>query len=149
MVAPCCYITDSDALSASFGKLLNCKESADVVLMIGADRERLFAHSLILSHRSDFYRRALSPEWRHVVPLNSIDERADSNRDLAIIAHADVNPEAMAHVLQYIYSGVASVPHDLLVAVSSIAEEILVPDLSRRCLANFVERVLDEDNALS
>ncbi|SPQ98230.1 unnamed protein product (mitochondrion) [Plasmodiophora brassicae] len=146
-----CTVNDPLSVAACLSSLVNDRDSADVVLLVGPERTPVYAHALILRARCQFYRERLSPVNAVMEPLSNFVANADAVRPAAAVAvvyHADQEVTTVVTVLQYLYCGIVEIPRDYLLPTSNLAEQLLLSDLSDRCLRFYSEQVLASDTAL-
>ncbi|KAI9326587.1 hypothetical protein BDR26DRAFT_1013240 [Obelidium mucronatum] len=109
--------------------LRNNSEFADVLLLIGQDEAPMLVHSNILACSSEYYNSALSNRW---CPNDEIElplEVDDNARIHVVLAHPDVEVDVMNCVLDYLYTGAATIPQALLIKVALFANQYLLDGL--------------------
>ncbi|KAJ3065592.1 hypothetical protein HDU98_011059, partial [Podochytrium sp. JEL0797] len=118
---------------------------SDVLLLVGPSKTPIFAHANILSQNCEYYGKALSETWSDssvVVPEGvEIDEkRLKSLR--AVLTHPDVEIETMTVILEFIYTGTATVADSMHSKVALFADQLILPSVKTQCLKHFAANVL-------
>jgi hypothetical protein len=85
-------------LSQDIGQLLTTGDNHDLIIQAGEgqDIKEFFAHSLILSARSSYFKTALSKEW------------AKKENGIIIFKKPNISPEIMELILKYLYTGLVN-----------------------------------------
>src|SRR6266498_1001881 len=83
-------------LSYDIGQLFATGDNYDLVIQAGEGQnlKEFFAHSLILSARSTYFRAALSKEW------------AKKENGIIIFKKPNISPEIIELILKYFYTGI-------------------------------------------
>src|SRR5579862_9888086 len=83
-------------LSQDIGQLLITGDNYDLTIQAGEGQnmKEFFAHSLILSTRSTYFKTALSNEW------------ARKENGIIIFKKPNISPEIIELILKYLYTGV-------------------------------------------
>lgn len=85
-------------LSADLGSLLDDRETADVVFVVGSEMSHVHAHRLILSVRCDYYRQRKYDLW--IKPYSPMAPLS--------VKRPQSTPSVFKSVLQYLYTGKVS-----------------------------------------
>ena len=82
-------------LSQDIGQLFSTGENYDLIIQAGENQnvKEFFAHSLILSARSSYFKTALSREW------------AKKENGIIIFKKPNISPEIIEIILKYLYTG--------------------------------------------
>src|SRR3954447_6529151 len=85
----------SDLLQ-DIGQLFLTKDNYDLIIQAGEGQntKEFFAHSLILSARSTYFKAALSKEWMK------------KENGIIIIKKPNISPEIIELILKYLYTGI-------------------------------------------
>ncbi|ORY49155.1 hypothetical protein BCR33DRAFT_763572 [Rhizoclosmatium globosum] len=130
------------------------KSLADIVILVDESKTPIYAHSVILSHRSEYYKKALSTRWiknqDRTVLLEGIalPTDLDPQHIRAVLTHPDTDVETLNILLEYIYTGSACVPESQLSSVALFADYISMDDVKLQCLAYWNMHLLKGENAL-
>ena len=101
-------------LSQDIGQLFSTGENYDLIIQAGENQnvKEFFAHSLILSARSSYFKTALSREW------------AKKENGIIIFKKPNISPEIIEIILEYLYTGLINLDKEnaeqLLKTVNSI-----------------------------
>ncbi|RIA90440.1 BTB/POZ protein, partial [Glomus cerebriforme] len=115
-------------LSQNFETLLKNSNNNDVIINVGSESnsKTFYAHSLILTSQSTYFRTALSSNW--------IKKDDDMN---IIFEKPNVSPKIFETILRHLYCGIVTLNEfttlELLDLISS-ADEFMLPELM-----NFIE----------
>ncbi|KAJ3073713.1 hypothetical protein HDU98_000849 [Podochytrium sp. JEL0797] len=113
---------------------------ADVLLLVGPSKTPVFAHANILSQTCEYYNKALSETWSDssVVVAKDVEIDAKRSKSLrAVLSHLDVKDETLHTILEFIYTGTATVEESLLSEVALISDLLLLPSIKDQCLEHF------------
>ncbi|KAJ3287543.1 hypothetical protein HDU79_005590 [Rhizoclosmatium sp. JEL0117] len=130
------------------------KSLADIVILVDESKTPIYAHSVILSHRSEYYKKALSTRWIKNQDRTALLEGIALPADLdpqhirAVLTHPDTDVETLNILLEYIYTGSACVPESQLSSVALFADYISMDDVKLQCLAYWNMHLLKGENAL-
>src|ERR1700722_17847919 len=85
-------------LSQDIGQLLITGDNYDLIIQAGEGQnmKEFFAHSLILSARSTYFKSALSKEW------------AKKENGIIIFRKPNISPEIIELILKYLYTGLVN-----------------------------------------
>ncbi|KAG0233790.1 hypothetical protein B0O80DRAFT_527472 [Mortierella sp. GBAus27b] len=108
-----------DGLGADFLRLVNSPIGSDVRLIIGEDQVVMYAHSLILQARSNYFSRALNSDWK------------EANQ--GVIRKPNISPAVFERILQYIYGGRLMVDDEMVMDLIKAADELCMEDLLQGC----------------
>src|SRR5688572_5150231 len=83
-------------LSQDIGQLLSTGDNYDLIIQAGEGQnmKEFFAHSLILSARSTYFKAALSKEW------------VKKENGIIIFKKPNISPEIIELILKYLYTGI-------------------------------------------
>ncbi|KAJ3215044.1 hypothetical protein HDU67_000933 [Dinochytrium kinnereticum] len=132
--------------------LVNCPDHADVLLLVGGESIPFHAHANILSLRCDYYQRALSPQWRSnpkLLPTLPNGTQSDSQAQplRMVLKHPNFDEDVMMFILQYLYTGIATVADSKVLAVAAAMDELLLPQVFKICLSQYEEQILGPSTA--
>ncbi|KAI9335727.1 hypothetical protein BDR26DRAFT_865662 [Obelidium mucronatum] len=106
--------------------LRNNSQFSDVLLLIGPDKVPMLVHSVVLACNSEYYTTALSNRWCSNDGVK-LPPGFDSNfRIQAVLKHPDVEVDVMNCVLDYLYTGAATIPQKLAIKVALFANQVLL-----------------------
>ena len=83
------------SLSADLGSLLDDRETADVVFVVGSEMSHIHAHRLVLSVRCDYYRQRKYDLW--IKPYSPMAPLS--------VKRPQSTPAVFKNVLQFLYTG--------------------------------------------
>ncbi|KAJ6253072.1 btb/poz domain-containing protein [Anaeramoeba flamelloides] len=113
-----------------FGNLINCKELANVEFLVGNQCKKLYAHKLILSMRSKFFKQILYPcGWEQ------------SSVQIVQITLSDIAFESFEVILNYLYTNEIALNFDSFWDVILCSQKFQLPKLYQLCLRWFQNRV--------
>ncbi|KAJ3085039.1 hypothetical protein HK100_009185 [Physocladia obscura] len=134
--------TKRESPNTFWEKLRLNPEFADVVLLVGPQEQKIYAHSAIIAESCEYYRNALSERWNSKALDDEKQQQqqqqqqlADNRRNRAVIKHPDTTPEVANAILTYLYSGSTDIPYSLLMRVAIFADQLLLADLMTDALA--------------
>ncbi|KAF9366867.1 hypothetical protein BGX34_003967 [Mortierella sp. NVP85] len=108
-----------DSLGADFLRLVNSPIGSDVRLIIGEEQVVMYAHSLVLQARSNYFSRALNSDWK------------EANQ--GVIRKPNISPAVFERILQYIYGGRLMVDDEMVTDLIKAADELCMEDLLHGC----------------
>ncbi|GBC17620.1 BTB/POZ domain-containing protein [Rhizophagus irregularis DAOM 181602=DAOM 197198] len=111
----------SQELMNDYEKLLEIDKGYDVIIYAGEDEVEIYAHSLILCIRSQYFRAAFSNEW------------ANKKDGKFILNKPNISPQILTIILRFIYCGRINLTElqgseilNLLIAVDELNVQILI-----------------------
>ncbi|ORY49142.1 hypothetical protein BCR33DRAFT_847796 [Rhizoclosmatium globosum] len=143
-------LTSATPLVSVYNAIRLDESVADVILLVGEERKPIYAHANILIHGSEYYKNALSGRWDHQNLRESLEGvPVDSNKFLrAVLSHPDVDVETINIILEFIYTGSATVPESCLSRVAVFADFLTMEVVKKQCLDYWAMIRLSEANAL-
>ncbi|KAK3822898.1 MAG: hypothetical protein J3Q66DRAFT_437334 [Benniella sp.] len=108
-----------DSLGADLLRLVNSPIGSDVRLIIGEEQVVMYAHSLVLQARSNYFSRALNSDWK------------EANQ--GVIRKPNISPAVFERILQYIYGGRLMVDDEMVTDLIKAADELCMEDLLHGC----------------
>ncbi|KAI9335729.1 hypothetical protein BDR26DRAFT_523958 [Obelidium mucronatum] len=119
-------ISTTDHTTKILSSLRNNSQFSDVLLLIGPDKVPMLVHSVVLAYNSEYYTTALSNRWCSNDEIK-LPPGLDSNfRIQAVLKHPDVEVDVMNCVLDYLYTGAATIPQKLAIKVALFANQALL-----------------------
>ncbi|ORY49156.1 hypothetical protein BCR33DRAFT_714199, partial [Rhizoclosmatium globosum] len=125
-------------ITAAYNQMRLDQSLADVVILVGETRTPVFAHSIVLSHRSDYYKNALSNRW--------INDSNDLHSSCAL--HPNTDFETINIVLEFIYTGSVTIPDSCLSRFAVFADFLTLESVSQSCLDYWAASLLSPSNAM-
>src|SRR5688572_16906988 len=109
-------------LSQDIGQLFLTEDNYDVIIRAGEGQnmKEFFAHSLILSARSTYFKTALS------------EEQAKKENEIIIFKEPNISPEIIELILKYLYTGIINFDKQnvtQILKLSSAAEKLSLQKL--------------------
>jgi hypothetical protein len=120
-------------------QLINQKQTADTVLVIGTNQTKIYANSAILGCQSKYYAAAFSNHWQQTQNSHKEDPHIKY-----ILNHPEFeDAEIFTVVLTFMYSGRAEVADHLISGVLELADFLCITELVLEC-----EKGLNYSNSL-
>ncbi|XP_078701268.1 uncharacterized protein LOC144927600 isoform X1 [Branchiostoma floridae x Branchiostoma belcheri] len=111
------------SLVSDLQKLLDDRDTADVMFVVGREEVPMYAHRLILWARCKGYQRYKRDFWSKVTGMKGI----------MTIKQPKYKPEVFKNVLNYLYTGKMTLKDATVFEVLVIAQDMGVPDLQYSC----------------
>src|SRR6266542_1038406 len=122
-------------LSQDIGQLLSSGDNYDLIIQAGEGQnmKEFFAHSLILSARSAYFKAALSKEW------------AKKENGIIIFKKPNISPEIIELILKYLYTG--TVNFDKQGGAQLLKLLVASDELNLQKLSNYIQTYLFNNQA--
>ncbi|KAJ6244387.1 btb (poz) domain-containing 2a-related [Anaeramoeba flamelloides] len=117
--------------------LINNPEMSDIEFRIGKNETRVYAHKLILSSRSIFFKELLYPKnWKL------------KQTQVLSISIPDIKEDAFHEIIRYLYKGQISLDEKKIWDILLSAKRFQLSDLYEKC-DKFLKNLLNRHNCLS
>eukprot|EP00808_Paulinella_micropora_P001266 g80071.t1 len=123
-----------DPLHQDFGRLVNSRQLADVIFLVGADKLAFYGHKILLAARSKVFESMFFSGF------------CEARAQCVEIAVPDVHPRAFGVLLQHLYTDTETLSYDVVLYVLYAAKKYQVGSLVEACFS-FMERKLTAENA--
>lgn len=133
-----------DLFANDMRKIINDEDHSDIQFVVGEDREKMFAHKVILGARCEVF-RAMFVEAKHVKGKPSSKAAPDASRDAPLVL-PDVRPSVFHTVLEFIYTNGCKLTQTTVVDVLACAVEYGLEGLSE-CCVQYITTGLKVDTA--
>ena len=122
-------------LLQDIGKLLSTGDNYDLIIQAGESQnmKEFFAHSLILSARSSYFKVALSKEW------------AKKENGIITFKKPNISPEIFEIILKYLYTG--SINLDKKNGVQMLKLLIASDEMNLQKLSDYTQTYLIDNQA--
>jgi len=124
---------DPELFAVDMRKIINDQEMSDIQFVVGEDREKVYAHKIILSGRCEVF-RAMFAEQKH-----QIKGTAKKDGGSALLVLPDVRPTVFLTVLEFIYTNTCKLSQTTVVDVLASAIEYGLEGLVQCCVAYITE----------
>ncbi|XP_029179236.2 uncharacterized protein LOC114977880 [Acropora millepora] len=125
-----------EGLLKDLEKLIDNRESADVVFLVGRDEVAIYAHRLILVTRCKYFRNRQRELW---------SSKSAAHTQLTV-RKPELRPDVFREVITFIYTGKVQLDSGTAFEMLRIAEDLEVTDLQQACEQYFMDN-LSVDNA--
>lgn len=132
-----------DLFAGDMRKIINEEDHSDIQFVVGEDREKMFAHKVILGARCEVF-RAMFVEAKHS-KNKTISKNAADAKDAPLVL-PDVRPSVFHTVLEFIYTNGCKLTQTTVVDVLACAVEYGLEGLSE-CCVQYITTGLKVDTA--
>ncbi|KAJ3449197.1 btb/poz domain-containing [Anaeramoeba flamelloides] len=121
-----------------FKSFINNKKFADVVFVVGTEKEQFYSHKFLISAVSNYWRNKFYEQgWEKKI-----------TRGIKKVLLPKINPNVFQAFLQYVYTREVEIKDTLVFQLLSLAKLYSIDELTRYCLNSF-EKTLDQSNCIS
>src|SRR3954454_1323304 len=122
-------------LSQDIGQLFSTGDNYDLIIQAGEGQnmKEFFAHSLILSARSTYFKTALSKEW------------AKKENGIIIFKKPNISPEIIELILKYLYTGIINFDKQNVAQIFKLL--LATNELNLQKLSDYIQTYLIDNQA--
>lgn len=133
---------DGELFAMDMRKVINDPELSDIQFVVGEDREKVYAHKIILAGRCEVFRAMFAEQKQH----NSRSQKPQKEGASALLVLPDVRPTVFLTVLEFIYTNTCKLSQATVVDVLASAIEYGLEGLVQ-CCATYITDGLEVDTA--
>eukprot|EP00055_Hartaetosiga_balthica_P000546 m.136875 g.136875 ORF g.136875 m.136875 type:complete len:285 (+) comp11017_c0_seq1:54-908(+) len=129
---------DSTTMAVDMSSMINNSDFSDITFVIGDEREKIYAHKIILGARCEVFRAMFAEQ-------KSQAKKAGEKKDVPLVL-ADLKPKVFKTILEFMYCNRCSLTQTTVVDTLAAAIEYGLDGLAE-CCGDYIKNYLNVDTA--